>query len=84
MVRRPRFCTHKYRSHGWEQERVPANVSAGIEVESHWAFAPSHCAGTCDEDVAFCYCPTGTKYGREPADPDAPQGKHISFHFIFL
>eukprot|EP00198_Chlamydomonas_reinhardtii_P007427 XP_001696764.1 exostosin-like glycosyltransferase [Chlamydomonas reinhardtii] len=28
----------------------------------------------CDEDLAMCYCPPGTKYGREPAPAGSPPG----------
>ncbi|KAG2437024.1 hypothetical protein HYH02_011455 [Chlamydomonas schloesseri] len=34
----------------------------------------SRCAGYCDEDLAMCYCPPGTKYGRQPAPPGSPPG----------
>lgn len=31
-------------------------------------------AGECDEDIAACYCPSNTTYGRIPAPIEAPQG----------
>ena len=31
-------------------------------------------AGYCDEDIAACYCPSNTTYGRIPAALDAPLG----------
>ena len=37
------------------------------------AYLPA--ADFCDEDVAACYCPSNTTYGRIPAPGDAPQGR---------
>jgi hypothetical protein len=37
------------------------------------------CAGTCDDDIAACYCPSHTPYGRVPAKQDAPLGECTAF-----
>ncbi|GIL48810.1 hypothetical protein Vafri_5227 [Volvox africanus] len=34
----------------------------------------SRCAGICDDDIAMCYCPPETKYGRIEAPHGAPPG----------
>ncbi|KAI3427182.1 hypothetical protein D9Q98_007119 [Chlorella vulgaris] len=70
----PRYCTHQRRQFGFEVPRIPARLEAGLEVESFWHFPLSHCAGTCDDDIAACYCPSHTPYGRVPAKQDAPLG----------
>ena len=31
-------------------------------------------AGYCDDDIAACFCPSNTTYGRIPAAPEARQG----------
>lgn len=36
------------------------------------------CAGTCDDDIAACYCPSHTPYGRVPAKQDAPLGERTA------
>ena len=30
--------------------------------------------GICDDDIAMCYCPPGTKYGHIPAPEGSPPG----------
>jgi hypothetical protein len=32
------------------------------------------CGGACDDDIAMCFCPADTKYGRVPAEEGAPPG----------
>ncbi|GFR49988.1 hypothetical protein Agub_g12134 [Astrephomene gubernaculifera] len=34
----------------------------------------TRCAGVCDDDIAMCYCPPDTKYGRKEAPPGSPLG----------
>ncbi|EFN56537.1 hypothetical protein CHLNCDRAFT_51514 [Chlorella variabilis] len=69
-----RYCTHKHRQFGFEVSRVEPDLAAGMQAQTFWDFPTSHCAGTCDEDIAACYCPSHTPYGRLPAPEDAPLG----------
>lgn len=46
------------------------SLSLPLTLPSHPAPSP----GYCDDEVAACYCPSHTKYGRIPSAVDAPLG----------
>ncbi|KAL4447245.1 hypothetical protein ABPG77_007278 [Micractinium sp. CCAP 211/92] len=67
-----RYCTHKYRTAGFEVPKVEPDLAAGIGGPSMNMFPRGHCSGFCDDRDAGCYCPSNTTYGRIPAPVDAP------------
>ncbi|KAL4452533.1 hypothetical protein ABPG75_008195 [Micractinium tetrahymenae] len=71
-----RHCTHKYRDWGFEPPKLAPNFteSNGPHAPNRFQNTVSHCAGDCDDDVAACWCPANTTYGRIPAPIDAPPG----------
>ncbi|EFJ48528.1 acetylglucosaminyltransferase, partial [Volvox carteri f. nagariensis] len=77
-LRDPRPCTHRYRQQPLDgNNTTPISHSGPDGRDLNWleeGWTASRCAGYCDEDLAMCYCPPGTKYGRTLAPPDAPPG----------
>ncbi|KAL4452535.1 hypothetical protein ABPG75_008197 [Micractinium tetrahymenae] len=72
-----RHCTHKYRDWGVEMVEHEPNftAAAGEHGPNRFQMTRSHCAGAaCDDDLATCWCPRNTTYGRIPAPIEAPQG----------
>lgn len=50
---------------------VTATAPSALHPPTH---LPYGVAGFCDDDVAACYCPSNTTFGRVPAPEDAPLG----------
>ncbi|EFJ51205.1 acetylglucosaminyltransferase [Volvox carteri f. nagariensis] len=50
----------------------PDKRDLGWHNYTEWSH--SRCAGICDDDIAMCYCPPETKYGRIEAPPGSPLG----------
>ncbi|KAL4426069.1 hypothetical protein ABPG77_007865 [Micractinium sp. CCAP 211/92] len=75
-----RYCTHKYRDWGFEPPKLAPNFteSNGPHAPNRFQNTVSRCAGDCDDDVAVCWCPANTTFGRIPAPADAPPGKWSS------
>lgn len=68
--RRP--CTHQQRTWGFTRLGPKVNLTEfRVEQGSHYQHLAggysSLCAGTCDDEIALCFCPSHTKYGRIPA-----------------
>ncbi|GFR42914.1 hypothetical protein Agub_g3913, partial [Astrephomene gubernaculifera] len=77
-TRDPRPCTHRYRNKELDGGNTePINHAGPDGRDKNWTepgWTASRCAGYCDEDIAMCYCPPGTKFGREPAPAGSPPG----------
>ncbi|GLC75556.1 hypothetical protein PLESTF_001656500 [Pleodorina starrii] len=81
-------CNHEhglcYCPAGWggadcsqPRKRPCAHMGAG-KRDAGWhnltAWSHTRCAGVCDDDIAMCYCPPETKYGRREAPPGSAPG----------
>ncbi|RMZ55166.1 hypothetical protein APUTEX25_005444 [Auxenochlorella protothecoides] len=71
LTRERRPCTHETRQWGFTRLDPKVNLTE-FRVEEGTEYHPiaggrsSLCAGTCDDDISLCYCPSDTKYGRIP------------------
>ncbi|GIL69673.1 hypothetical protein Vretifemale_506 [Volvox reticuliferus] len=73
------FCPAGYGGEDCSQPRKrPCHHMGTGKRDAGWhnltAWSHTRCAGVCDDDVAMCYCPPGTKYGRIEAPPGAALG----------
>lgn len=77
-LRRP--CTAWVREWGLEQlDPGPANLTAYRPPNNPLLTGRSSmCAGSCDKDMAMCYCPAHTPYGHIPAADDALPGACVA------
>lgn len=73
MQRQKRPCTNRWRTAA-DDPQEPYGLMPDPWKEPGWT--ASRCAGTCDDDIAACFCPSNSTFGRIPApegsDPGTP------------